>query len=353
MTINSTAMINPLSNASPLTNIFTISLVTTNASYIDSQAHLKFRSYFGDYSTVDLEIANNAQLFDLCKLLEEVLAFTLQFPYAAYILISNNRNDKTSMVHTVLELEFFVAEASEYLQLTHDDTPHVGNYQDETFMQRVQSVQPLCCPYDIDDESFTRDDYEVNPWLIPIPGRNSSGNSPRSHGELQGIEVTNNLDRTNKLVVRNRLASLGAAFPYLNEEDLMRDFDRLSRMNEVTDGDLVELIKAGFEGIGKVGSSIKDGVKELYQGHKEHKEKKEEKNKEQEEKNKEEIAKEKIADAIDKVDNELDDAEYKGDKHIKAARSIANSIIKYSEPKGEQVKREVNKKSEELPSANS
>ena len=78
-----------------------------------------------------------------------------------------------------------------------------------------------------------------------------------------------------------------------------------------------------------------------------------EKNKEQEEKNKEEIAKEKIADAIDKVDNELDDAEYKGDKHIKAARSIANSIIKYSEPKGEQVKREVNKKSEELPSANS
>lgn len=353
--------------------MFTFTLVTDQSDYSNAQAHLKFRSYFGDYNQVDLNINLQQTAQEISAIMEDILNYIGDDGYS-YIMVSNNRNDKTKMIHNIVDLNFFINETMEYIKLTDDDTPHVGNYWDETFqqqkdaqlaidaqhavnsndaeqlefIQRMQALQPLVCPYDIDDKSFTRDDYQVNPWLPGVPGIFNSGNAPRSENEINNIEIVNQDVRAKRIAVMDRLASQGAAFPYLSEEALMKDFHKLSAMNEVTDSDLVELIKVGFEGLGKVASGAKDAAKELYSGHKERSKEKAEK-KEKEDKDEDEKAiKAEIADATEHVENELSKAKEVNDEHIKQARKVANSVIQLSEPHAEKLKDAVKEKSKEL-----
>ena len=372
--------------------MFKISLITDEADYTSISIHLKFRSYFGHYNEVELDLETQDSVTQLKEIFEDLLSFVDESPAFDYpdgskdpsviLLIGNDKNSKTMVIRSANDLQFFVEETRQFVELS-DETPKEGNTFDETFLQRMNELTPLCDPYDImvcpeEGEGTTADFKGVNPWITPVHDTdlNPASFIPKGMGTA----------------LADKFSSFGVIFPYLSETELMEDFQRLSIINEVSDSDLVELIKFGFEGIGKVGDRAVTFVKERQEASDARKaaddareaarsaserdrvaaearaQEAETRAQEAEARAQEAEAraqeatdesnasdadpsdKERIKNDVREARDELSQARTKGDAKIVSARNIANRIQRMSRASAEKLREEIAKKSDELPS---
>lgn len=218
--------------------MFTLSLHSLNPGIEESIVREKFLEFFGSYS-VNLELDTPDKVLLLEDQLFEILSIMELSIEPCHLLLSDTVTSKTRKIDYIEDLKFFIDDSNQVATLLDPEYPEVGNYhvQHEPVEPLVTATpERLVNPYDIFDD----------------PNVEKNISTPHSYHDNDGIHIVTDTQRADNIAVKARLAALGASFPYLNEKDLMDDFDRLSRMDEVTDGDLIELLKLGFEGIGAV-----------------------------------------------------------------------------------------------------
>lgn len=251
--------------------MFTLNLVSLSPSIEESLIREKFFEYFGGLEvSVDLSNEEFTLIFENRVL--EILSIMDVSIEPVHLLLTSQSLNKTRRIENFDDLKFFIEEAKEQEQLLNleDQNPlNPGVYETPT---------ALIDPYDIIEEpSLFR--YETTPVAYAATEYGHSSHraqtyyhpnnpnieTPSSSFDAKGVNLHTDND-SETLAIKTRLASFGASFPYLNEADLMRDFDRLSRMDEVTDSDLVNLLQLGVETIKDAGGAVWREGKELVKG---------------------------------------------------------------------------------------
>lgn len=266
--------------------MFTLSLITADANNIElSLAEEKFEELFGQSNKIELPLETEEEIQYVEDAIFELVSIMSLGIDTSFLLITDNENLRSRKLDDYDDLRFFIEESKSFNNLQGNpiiskEVPLRGNYWDIGDDYYFTRAETFASPNDIFDlHDFT---YSVpqplskaNPDVIETMDQAAFDNPivPKSFGDRRGINQRTALDDAKDLIAKDRLASFGASFPYLNEERLLQDFDRLSRMDEVDDSDLINLLKFGYDemknlvgeplkkagewGLGKVGGAIK------------------------------------------------------------------------------------------------
>lgn len=292
-------------------------LVTIGVTYEEHLAREMFEYNFGDpesylfdypdfSNTEDQEKFQKLEdtVFDILMILENSLD-------SSFLLISDEENSRSIKIDDYEDLIFFVKESNAInlakTATIHDDSPVSVD------------LSPFSPP------EFQRQD----------PPQTSELTDPFSLGDERGLNLNTDPQEhpTGMVYQMNRLSKFGVSFPHINESALLEDFNRLMRMDEVTDEDLINLMKMGYD-------ELKKGTVLAYNAYKNHKDSKKSDDKDNEDpkdtENKEDPKdsddSETKEDPKDTKESKIKDLLAKGDpESIKAARSAIQSL-KDSDP---------------------
>ena len=241
--------------------MLTLSLVSLVPSVETDLIESQFLEMFGDEQVEldlkDIEAIN--ELEDKTKSLFDLLDYAGD---EVYLLIADRVSMKARKVDSWEELNFFIRESRSISDIVTDGYPLEGNYWDASGYDAYGNIVPMATVDDIyDDAVFTTnlsDDKDIK--MIPTVLI-----APSSWNDGRGVGMEIDPEHSSDVAVRDRLASKGVVFPFMNEAQLLQEFDRLSKMNEVDDSDLISLLRLGYDemkaAIGNTSGKIGDFFK--------------------------------------------------------------------------------------------
>lgn len=248
--------------------MLTLSLVSLVPSVETDLIESQFIELFGDEQVEldlkDLEAIN--ELEDKTKSLFDLLDYAGD---EVYLLIADRVSMKARKVDSWEELNFFIRESRSISDIVTDGYPLEGNYWDASGYDAYGNIVPMATVDDIYDEAVYTANLSNDKDIKMIP---TYYIAPPSWNDDRGVGMEINPERNSEIAIRDRLASKGVVFPFINEAQLLREFDRLSIMNEVDDSDLINLLRLGYDemkaGLGKVADApgaVKDFAVKTYE----------------------------------------------------------------------------------------
>lgn len=245
--------------------MLTLSLVSLVPSVETDLIESQFIDMFGD-EQVELDLKDNESISELEEKTKSLFDLLDYAGDEVYLLIADRVSMKARKVDSWEELSFFIRESRSINDIVTDGYPLEGNYWDASGYDAYGNIVPMATVDDIYDEAvFTAnlsDDKDIK--MIP-----TDYIAPPSWNDGRGVGMEIDPERNSEIAIRDRLASKGVVFPFINEAQLLEEFDRLSKMNEVDDSDLINLLRLGYDemkaGLGKVGQAS-GAVKDFFKG---------------------------------------------------------------------------------------
>lgn len=245
--------------------MLTLSLVSLVPSVETDLIESQFIDMFGD-EQVELDLKDNESISELEEKTKSLFDLLDYAGDEVYLLIADRVSMKARKVDSWEELNFFIRESRSINDIVTDGYPLEGNYWDASGYDAYGNIVPMATVDDIYDEAaFTAnlsDDKDIK--MIP-----TDYIAPPSWNDGRGVGMEIDPERDSEIAIRDRLASKGVVFPFINEAQLLEEFDRLSKMNEVDDSDLINLLRLGYDemkaGLGKVGQAS-GAVKDFFKG---------------------------------------------------------------------------------------
>lgn len=260
--------------------MFTLSLILADANNIElSLAEEKFEELFGSSNKIELPLETEEEIQYVEDAIFELVSIMSLGIDTSFLLITDNENLRSRKLDDYDDLRFFIEESKSFNALQgnsfsrpfqHQEVPLRGNYWDIGDDYYFTKAETFASPNDIFDlHDFTysvpQTLSKVNPDVIDTADQAALENPvvPRSFGDRRGINQRTALDDAKDLIAKDRLAALGASFPYMNEEQLLQDFDKLSRMDEIDDSDLINLLRFGYDEMKNLASKATEPVKKV------------------------------------------------------------------------------------------
>lgn len=253
--------------------MFTLSLIQADAYNIESNlAQEKFLEFFGEPDKIELPLESEDEIQYVEDAIFEIVSIMALSIDTGFLLITDNKNLRSRKLDDYDDLRFFIEESKSFNALqgntpVHEEVPLRGNYWDigdDYYFKRVETFAAPNDIFDLHDFVYNKPDTlsKADPDALAVSDTNAFNNPevPKSYGDRRGINQRTALDDAKDLIAKDRLAAFGASFPYLNEEQLLQDFDRLSRMDEVDDSDLINLLKFGYDEMKNLASKASSPV---------------------------------------------------------------------------------------------